>query len=175
MNIQNWFPLGLTGLISLQSKGFSRVFSSMTIWKDQFFSAQPSLWSNSYLYMTTGKTIVLTIWSFVGKVMSLLCNTFVIAFLPRSKHLLISWQQSLCAVILQPRKINLTVSIFSPSVCHEMMGPSGILVFWMLCFNMVFHSPLSLSVRGSLVPLHFQPSGWCHLHIWGYWYFSWQF
>ena len=49
----------------------------------------------SYLYMTTGKTIVLTIWSFVGKVMSLLCNTFVIAFLPRSKHLLISWLQSL--------------------------------------------------------------------------------
>ena len=132
----------------------------------------------SHPYMTTGKTIVLTRQTFVSKVMSLLFNMlsrFIIAFLPRSKHLLISWQQSLCAVILQPRKINLTVSIFSPSVCHEMMGPGGILVFWMLCFNLVFHSPLSLSVRGSLVPLHFQPSGWCHLHIWGYWYFSWQF
>ena len=55
MNIQGWFPLGLTGLISLQSKGFSRVFSSTTIWKHQFFGAQPSLWSNSHLYMTAGK------------------------------------------------------------------------------------------------------------------------
>ena len=78
----------------------------------------------SHPYMTTGKTIVLTRQTFVSKVMSLLFNMlsrFIIAFLPRSKHLLISWQQSLCAVILQPRKINLTVSIFSPSVCHEMM------------------------------------------------------
>ena len=50
MNIQNWFPLGLTGLISLQSKGPSRVFSSTTIWKHQFFSAQPSLWSNSHIH-----------------------------------------------------------------------------------------------------------------------------
>ena len=132
----------------------------------------------SHPYMTTGKTIVLTRQIFVTKVMSLLFNMlsrFIIAFLPRSKHLLISWLQSPCAMILQPKKIKfLTVSIVSPSVCHEMMGPGGILVFWMLCFNLFFHSPLSLSVRGTLVPLYFQPSGWCHLHIWGYWYFSWQ-
>ena len=77
--------------------------------------------------MTTGKTIALTRWTFVGKVMSLLFNMvsrFVIAFLPRSKHLLISWLQSLSAVILEPKKIkSVTVSAVSPSVCYEVMGP----------------------------------------------------
>ena len=95
MNIQGWFPLGLTGWVSLQSKGLLRVFSNTTVWKYQFFSSQPSLWSKlSHPYMTTGKTIALTIWTFVSKVMSLLFNTlsrFVIAFLPRRKYLLISW------------------------------------------------------------------------------------
>ena len=69
---QVWFPLGLTGLISLQSKGLSRVFSSITVQKHQFLGAQPSLWSNSHPYMTAGKTIALTICTCVGKVMSLL-------------------------------------------------------------------------------------------------------
>ena len=75
--------------------------------------------------MTTGKTVVLTKQTFVGKVMSLLFNMlFVIAFLPRSKHLLISWLQSPSAVILEPKKIKSdTVSIVSPSICHEVMGP----------------------------------------------------
>ena len=68
VNIQGWFPLGLTGLISLQSKGLSRVFSSTRIRRHWFFSAQLSLWSNSHTYMTTRKTIALTIWTFVGKV-----------------------------------------------------------------------------------------------------------
>ena len=76
--------------------------------------------------MTTGKTIALTRWASVGKVMPLLFNTlsrFVIAFLPRSKHLLISWLQSPSAVILEPKKINsVTVSVISPSICHEVMG-----------------------------------------------------
>ena len=80
----------------------------------------------SHLYMTTGKTIALTIWNFVSKVMSLLFNTlsrFAIAFLPRSKLLLISWLQSPSAVILEPRKIKpVTVSIFFPCICHEVMG-----------------------------------------------------
>ena len=79
--------------------------------------------SNSY--MTTGKTTALSIWTFVGKVMSLLFNIlsmFVLAFLPRSKCLLISWLQSLSTVILEPKKIkSVTVFIVSPSVCHEMM------------------------------------------------------
>ena len=77
-------------------------------------------------YMTTGKTIDLTRWTFVGKVMSLLFNMLsrlVIVFLPRSKCLLISWLQSLSAVILEPKKIkSVTVSIVSPSICHEVMG-----------------------------------------------------
>ena len=77
-------------------------------------------------YMTTGKTIALTIQAFVGKVTSLLFNTlsrFVRAFLPRIKHLLISWLQSLSVVILEPKKIkSVTVSTFSLSICHEVMG-----------------------------------------------------
>ena len=84
--------------------------------------------------MTTGKTIVLTRWTFVGKVMSLLFNMLsrlVTAFLPRSKHLLISRLQSQSAVILEPPKVNsLLVSIVSPSICHEVMGLDAmILVF----------------------------------------------
>ena len=85
-------------------------------------------------YMTTGKTIALTRQTFVGKVISLLFNMqsrLVIAFLPRSKHLLISWLQLPYAVILEPKKIkSVTVSIVSPSICHEVMGPNAmILVF----------------------------------------------
>ena len=88
----------------------------------------------SHPYMTTGKTIALTRWTFVSKVMSLLFNMLsrlVIAFLPRSKHFLISWLQSPSAVILEPKKIkSLTVSIVFPSICHEVMGPDAmILVF----------------------------------------------
>ena len=93
--------------------------------------------------MTTGKTIALTRWTFVGKVMSLLFNILsrlVIAFLPRSKHLLISWLQSPSAVILEPRKIkSVTVSTVSPSICHEVTGPDAmILIFWMLSFMPTF-------------------------------------
>ena len=119
MNIQDWFPLGLTGLISLQSKGLSRVFSNTTVQKasilqrSAFFTVQLS-----HPYMTTGKTIALTRWTFVGKVMSLLLkmlSRFVTAFLPRSKCLLISWLHSPSAVILEPKKIkSITVSIVSP-------------------------------------------------------------
>ena len=82
----------------------------------------------------TGKTIALTIWTFVAKVVSLLFNMLsrlVIAFIPRSRHLLISCLQSPSAVILEPKKIkSVTVSIVSPSVCHEVLGPDAmILVF----------------------------------------------
>ena len=88
----------------------------------------------SHPYMTTGKTIALTRWTFIGKVISLLFNMLsrlVITFLPRSKRLLISWLQSPSAVILEPQKIKcVTVSIVSPSICHEVMGPDAmILVF----------------------------------------------
>ena len=84
--------------------------------------------------MTTGKTIALTRQNFVGKVMSLLLNMLsrlVITFLPKNQRLLISWLQSPSAVILEPKKIKpVNVSIVSPSICHEVMGPGVmILVF----------------------------------------------
>ena len=88
----------------------------------------------SHPYMTTGKTIALTRWTFVGKVMSLLFNMLsrlVITFLPKSKCLLISWLQSPSSEILEPPKIkSATVSTVSPSICYEVMGPDArILVF----------------------------------------------
>ena len=88
----------------------------------------------SHPHITTGKTKALTRWTLVHKVMSLLCNMLsrlVIAFLPRSKHLLISWLQSPSAVILEPKKIkSVAVTIVSPSICHEVMKPDAmILVF----------------------------------------------
>ena len=97
----------------------------------------------SHPNMTTGKTIALTRRTFVGKVMSLLFNMLsrlVRAFLPRSKHLLISWMQSPSAVILEPKKIkSVTVSIVSPSFCYEMMGLDAmIFVFLMLSFKPAF-------------------------------------
>ena len=97
----------------------------------------------SHAYMTTGKTIALTRWTFVDKVMSLLFNMLsrlVITFLPRSKRLLISWLQSPSAVILEPPKIKSdSISTVSPSICHEVMGPDAmILVFWMFSFKPTF-------------------------------------
>ena len=133
----------------------------------------------SHPYMTTGKTIALTRRTFVGKVMSLLFNILsrlAIAFLSRSKHLLMSWLQSPSAVILEPKRIkSVTVSIVSPSTCHEVMGLDAmILVFWMLSFKPNFSVSFSPSSRGSLVSLHFLPLGWRHLHIGGYRCFFWQ-
>ena len=85
----------------------------------------------SHPYMTTGKTTALTTWIFVGKLMPLLFNTlsrFVIAFLPRSKCHLISWLQSPSTMILEPKKIkSVTVSIVSPSISHEVMGPDAMI------------------------------------------------
>ena len=132
MNTQDWSPLGWTGWISLQSKGLSRVL--------QHHSSKPSILRHSafvivqlsHPYMTTGKTIALTRWTFVGKVMSLLLNMLsrlVITLLLRSKRLLISWLQSPSAVILEPRKIKSdTVSTVSPSICHEVMGPDAMIL-----------------------------------------------
>ena len=110
------------------------------LWCSAFFTVQLS-----HPYMTTGKTIALTRRTFVGKVMSLLLNMLsrlVIAFLPRSKRLLISWLQLLSTVILEPKKIKfVTVSIVSPSICHEVMGLDAMIsvfeyrgVFLFFCF-----------------------------------------
>ena len=93
MNIQGWYALGLTGLILLQSKGLSGVFSIITVWKHQFFGIQPFLWSNSHVHTwLLGKTIALTIQAFVSKLMSLLlgkrskkwCLWFLICYLTLS-------------------------------------------------------------------------------------------
>ena len=109
MNIQDRFPVGLTGWISLQSKGLSRVFFNTTIQKHEFFRAQLSLESNSHIHtFLLEKIKALTRWTFVGKVMSLLFNmlsSLVIIFLSRRKCLLISWLQSPSAVILEPKKL----------------------------------------------------------------------
>ena len=135
MNILDWFPLRWTGWISLQSKGLSRVFSNTTIqkasilWCSAFFIVQIS-----HPYMTAGKTIALTRQTCVGKVISLLFNMLsrlVITFLPRSK----SFKLHGCSHHLQwfwsPAKIkSVTVSIVSPSICHEVMGPDGLLHGW---------------------------------------------
>ena len=135
MNTQVWFPLGLTGLISLLSKGLSRVFSNTTVWK--FFGAQPSLWSNFSICTWLLEKPVLTRLTFVGKVMALLFNMlsrFVIPFLPRGKHLLISWLQSPSTVILEPKKIkSVTVSIFSPFICHEVIVLDAMILVFFEC------------------------------------------
>ena len=135
-NIQGWFPLGSNHLISWQSKGLWRVFSStsqkaLILWHSAFFMVQVS-----HPYTSTGKIIALTTQTFVDKVMSLLFNMlsrFVIAFLPRSKHLLIAWLQPQSAVILEPEKIKyVTVSTFFLFICHEVMGPNALIFAWFL-------------------------------------------
>ena len=134
----------------------------------------------SHPYMTAGKTTALTIWTFVSKVMSLDFNMpprLVIVFLPRSKYLLISWLQLLPAVILEPKKIKSdTLSTFSPSFCHEVMGVgSMIFIFWMLNFKLDFFTLLfHLHLKTLQFLLHFLPLKWFHLHIWGCLYISWQ-
>ena len=178
MNIQGLFPLGLTGLISLLSKGHLRVFTSTTVRKHHS-AVLRLLYGPTLMSMTIGKTTALTIWTFVSKLMSLLFNMlsrFVIAFLPRRKWLVISWLLSLSTVILEPKKIkSVTASTYSPSICHEVMRlDAKILVFWMLSFKPAFSLSSFTLIRGSLVPLHSLPLGWYHLHIWGCWYFSWQ-
>ena len=133
----------------------------------------------SHPYMTTGKTIALSRWTSVSKVMSLLFNMLsrlVIAFLPRSKHLLISWLQSPFTMILEPKEIkSVIVSIVSLSICHEVMGPDVlILVFWMLRFKPAFSLSSFTFIKRLFSSSSLSAIRWCHLHIWGYWYFSQQ-
>ena len=142
MNIQCWFPLGLTGLISLLFKGLSRVFSNTTI---QIQNSRIAVLQRSsflivhhlHLYMTPGKTIALIMQTFVGKVMSLFSNMmskFAIAFLPRNKHLFISWLQLQSAVIWETKKKHLPLFPFFPY-----------LFAW--CDGTRFHDPGFLNVE----------------------------
>ena len=142
MNIQGWFPLGLTGLISLLSKGLSRVFFRTTVQRHQFFGTQPFILSSSVIREWLLKKLYLWLDGPL-LVMSLLFNTlsrFFIAFLPRSKRFLISWLQSPSTVILELKTIkSVTVSIAFPSICHELMGPDAmIFMFWMLSLKPAF-------------------------------------
>ena len=163
MNTQDWSPLRWTGLDLLAVQGTLKSLlqhhssKASILQRSAFFTVQ--LW---HPYMTTGKTIALTRWTFVGKVMSLLFNMLsrlVLTFLPRSKRLLISWPHSPSAVIFGAQKNKVShVSTVSPSICHKVMGPMPWFLFfeyWALSQH--FHCPLSLSSRGSLVPLHFLP------------------
>ena len=123
----DWFDLAVPGTLKSLLQHYCS--KAPLLQPSAFFIVQLS-----HPYMTTGKTIELTRWTFVSKVKSLFFNMlprFVRAFLPRSKHLLISWLESPSAVILEPRKIkSATVSAVSPSICHEVMGPDAmILVF----------------------------------------------
>ena len=95
MNLQDWFPLGRTDLISLLSKGLSKVFFNTTVWKYQFFGAQPSLWSNFHIHTTTGKTITLTVQIFVAKwCFCFLAHYVCHSFPSKNKRLSISLLQS---------------------------------------------------------------------------------
>ena len=141
--MKNWcFRMDWLGLLADQGtlKSLLQHHSSKAsiLRHSAFFTVQLS-----HLHTTTGKTIALIRWTFVGKAMSLLLNMLsrlVITFLLRSKCLLISWLQSPSAVILKPPKIKSdTVSTVSPSISHELMGPDAmIFIFWMLRFRPTF-------------------------------------
>ena len=140
MNIQDWFPLGLTGLI------LKSTLKSLL----QYHSSKPSILQCStffivqlsHPYMTTGKTIALTRQTFVGKVISLLLNMLsrlVIAFFPSRKCLNFMAAVTICSDFGALKIKSLTVSIVSPSICHEVMGLDAlVLVFWMLRFRPTF-------------------------------------
>ena len=124
MRIQGWFLFRLTGLISLQSKGFSGVFSSITVWRHQFFSAAFFTVQLSHTQVMTDKTVALTMQAFVSRVMPLILNKmFKVshrAFLMKSSCLLISWLESPSAEILESKKRkSVTTSTFSSSIGQE--------------------------------------------------------
>ena len=142
MNVQDWFPLGLTSLTSLQSKGLSRVFSNTTVQKHQFFGAQvsysPTLWLD-------------------GSLLANQCLCFLIYCLgcsylsfQEASIFLISWLQSPSEGILESQKMkSLTVSTVSPSICHEVMGPDAMfLVFWILNFKSTFSLFSFIFIKG---------------------------
>ena len=166
MNVQGWFSLGLTGLISLQSKGFFRVFSSTTVQKHKFFSAQPILLSNCHIPAWLSERSQLWLYGPLSAKWCLcflnMVPRFVIVFLLRSKQLLIPWLQSPFAVILEPEKRKYAMaSTISPSIFHEVIEPGAMILVFFKCWvlSQLFHSSLSPSSRSSLVPLCFLHKG----------------
>ena len=166
MNTQDWFPLQLAGWITLQSKGL--FFELCSIQKHQFFSAQPSLWSKSHIHTWIldkkhGFDNTYLFWQVMSLLFKML-SRFIIAFLPWSKWLLISWLQSPSAVILEPPKIRcVTISIVSPSICHEVMGPDANLSF----LNVEFYCGYWYFSLKSWFQLVFHPAQhftWCTVY-----------
>ena len=153
MNIQCWFPLRLTDLISFLSKGHWRVFSSTIIRKHQFFSAHLSLWSNTDTYTWPGKTIALTIGTIVGKVMSLLF-TMVCLYVGHSfsSKKQASFNFTVAVTICsdfgaQENKVWHCFHCF-PSICYEFMGPDAMIFdfeSWIL--SQIFHSSFTFIKR----------------------------
>ena len=200
MNIQGWFPLGWTCLISLRIDWFNLLAVQGTLKNllqhhcskasvlqcSAFFTVKLS-----HPYMTPGKTTALTVWTFVSKAMSLFLNMLsrlIMAFLPKRKHLFISQLQSLSSVILEPKKILCHHFHFFPfylpwrdgTGCHDLslLNVEFQTSFFSLLFHhhqealhFLVHITSHLHIK---VPLHFLPLGWYHLHIWACWYFSWQ-
>ena len=142
---------------SLKSKNLScsptPQFEGINIWHSAFYTVQLS-----YPHMTTGKPKLWTYRPFLA--MKCFCfliqGRFVVAFLSGSKHLLISWLQSLFTVILETKKTkSVTVSIVSSFICREVIGPGAMIIFVCWVLSQLFHSPLSPLSRGSLIPLRF--------------------
>ena len=163
MNMQGWFPLGWTGLISLLFKGLSRVFSSTTIQNHQFLSPVPSLLSNSHILgVTTGTAITLTILTFVRKVISLLFNSL-------SRFVKLSCQEAVTN-FMAAVTIHSDFRIQEQEICHYYYlftlyfarkwwdsMPWSFFFFKHCVLSRLFHSPLSPSSRDALVPLSFLP------------------
>ena len=160
------FLLGLTGLVSLQSKGLSVVLLQHNNSKAAIFQCSAFfMFQLSHLYTTTGKTLALTIGVFVSKMMSLLFNmlsSFVIAFLQRSRCLLTSWLQSPPTVISESKKIkSVPAATFIPSICHEVMGPDAmIFVYWRMSFK-----PAFLLSSFTLIKRLFSSSSLCVIRV----------
>ena len=143
MNIQGWFPLGLTGLISLQSKGLSRVFSSTTLEAPLLRHSYFFMVQLSHPYSTTGKTIALAMWTFVGKVISLVFNTlsrFCHSF-PSSEQVSLDFMATVTvhSNLGANKTKSVIASTFPTSICHKRVVPEAmVLVFWMLSFKPAF-------------------------------------
>ena len=184
VNIQDWFPLGLTSLISLKTKGLPKVLSNTKVQKHQFFDSKPSLWSNSHIHTwLLGKAIVWLYRPLSPKWCLCLLFRFAITFLPRRKHLNFMAAVTICSAC---RAQENTVCLLKKSLSFYRKNCFHLFPMYLpwsdetTChdlhllnveFKKAFHSPLSPSSKGSLVPLCFLLLGWCHLSIWGYWYF----
>ena len=175
MNIQDWFTLDWLDLLAVPGTLNSLLqhhSSKESILRcSVFFMAH-----HSHPYMTTGKTIAFTRQTFVSKIMSLLFNMLsrlVTSFLPRSKCINFMAVVTICSNFeVQGNEVSHCFHCF-PSICHEVMGPDARFLVFLILHNKPTFSLSSFTfIKRLVVPLHFLPEGWYHLHIWGYWYFS---